>query len=73
MYMGSSHSCLVPEKVGVIGSPGTAVTDGCEPLRGQWEPKPNPLPEQQVFLNTESSFQAFHRASVLAPQCWDQK
>ena len=40
-----------------IGSPGTGVIDGCEPLCGFWELNPDPLQEQLVPLTTEPSLQ----------------
>jgi hypothetical protein len=39
-----------------VRSPGTGVTDGCEPpLCGCWELKPGPLQEQPVLLSHLSS------------------
>jgi hypothetical protein len=40
-----------------VGSPGTEVTDSCEPPCGYWELNLGPLEEQPVFLTTESSLQ----------------
>ena len=36
-----------------IRSPGTGVTDGCEPPYGYWESNLGPLEEQQVLLKAE--------------------
>ena len=35
-----------------VGSPGTGITDGCEPPCGCWESNPGPLEEQPVLLPT---------------------
>jgi hypothetical protein len=40
-----------------IGSPGTGVTGGCEPLFGCWESNLGPVQEKQVFLTTELTLQ----------------
>jgi hypothetical protein len=39
----------------VLGSPGTAVTDGCELLRGCWGPNLGPQQEQLVLVTSELS------------------
>ncbi|XP_038167074.1 ras-related protein Rab-13 isoform X2 [Arvicola amphibius] len=57
-------------------TPGTLVTDGCEPPRGCWELNSGPLEEQSVFLTAEAfspaptvSFLFFSRQSLpLWPQ-----
>jgi hypothetical protein len=38
-------------------SPGTGITDGCEPLCGWLGPNLGPLEEQPVFLTAEPSLQ----------------
>lgn len=40
-----------------MGSTGTRLTDGCEPLSGCWELNPGPLQEVQVFLTFGSCLQ----------------
>jgi hypothetical protein len=42
-----------------IKSPGTGVTDDCEPSCGYWESNLGPLEEQLVPLTTELSLQPF--------------
>ena len=41
-----------------IRSPGTGVTDTCEPLCGCWEPNPAP-PQEQVFKCSQRLSQLF--------------
>lgn len=50
--------CLVTQssEEGIV-SPGTGITDGCEPPRSCWEVNPGPLYEQQALLNDEPSLQ----------------
>ena len=40
-----------------VGSPGTGVTDGCEPTYRGWELNLDPLEEQQVLLTAEPFLQ----------------
>ena len=43
---------------GALRSPGTGVTDGCEPPCGCWELNPGPIEEKPVLLATEPSLQS---------------
>ena len=57
MHVCAPLTCLVrPE--GGDRSPGTGVTDSCEPPRGCWELNPGPLEEQPVLLTDELSLQS---------------
>ena len=40
-----------------VGSPGTEITDSCEPPCECWELKPGPLEERSVLLTAEPSLQ----------------
>ena len=53
-HVSSLCMCVMCEGV---SSPGVGIKDGCELPCGFWEPKPNPLQEQQVFLTVEPAIQ----------------
>ena len=58
MYVCAPCACLVPvDSEKDIRSPGTEVTDGCEPSCGCWELNPSPLQEHPVLLTTEKNLQ----------------
>ena len=54
MYAPGAHRV---QKEGVR-SPGTGITDGCEPPHGCWKLNLGPLEEQPVFLTSEPSLQS---------------
>jgi hypothetical protein len=59
MYVCVPCVCLVPVKVARrdVRSPGAGVSGSCEPSRGCWEPRCDPLQEQPMLLVTEPSLQ----------------
>ena len=57
VYVRAPHPLVPEEPEEGIGSPGTGVTDGCEPPCGCWEQSSCPLEEQQMVLIAEPSLQ----------------
>ena len=47
-------TCVYPEVRKGVRSPGTEITDSCEPPCGHWESNPGPL-QEQALLTTKSS------------------
>ena len=56
-FVSVDHVCAVTEKR-VLGSPGTVITDGCQPPCGCWDLNSGPLEDQPVLLTTEPSLQS---------------
>ena len=57
MYMCHVHAWYLWTLEEDLGSPGTGVTDGYEPLCGSWELNLGSLNEQPMLLTPETFFQ----------------
>lgn len=68
MYMDNVSACCHQKPEELVVSPGTGVTEGCEPLWRCWEPNLGPLLNQKVCLTAESSSST--KSQVLNVHVW---